>query len=93
MAPAQSTGLMAVRLAAALALGAATFAVLRPFLTPLAWAAILAYLTWPLYRRLRQRAKRPSLAAAAFTAFLAIGIGIPVALLTAVLAEQATALV
>ena len=93
MAQVQWTGLSAVRVAAALALGAATFAVLRPFLTPLAWAAILAYLTWPLYRRLRQRAKRPSLAAAAFTAFLAIGIGIPVALLTAVLAEQATALV
>jgi predicted PurR-regulated permease PerM len=83
---------MAVRVAAALVLGAATFAVLRPFLTPLAWAAIIAYVTWPLYRRLRQRAQRPSLAAAAFTAFLAIGIGIPVALLTAVLAEQATSL-
>ena len=27
--------------------------VLRPFLTPILWAAILAYVTWPLYRRLR----------------------------------------
>ena len=84
---------MVARLVAGLALAAATYAVLRPFLTPLAWAAILAYLTWPLYRRLRRRSKRPALAAAAFTAFLAIGIGIPIVLLTAVLAEQATTLV
>ncbi len=27
--------------------------VLRPFLAPILWAAILAYVTWPLYRRLR----------------------------------------
>lgn len=28
--------------------------ILRPFLTPIFWAAILAYASWPLYRRLRR---------------------------------------
>jgi predicted PurR-regulated permease PerM len=36
---------------AALVLGG--FLVLQPFLVPVAWAAILAYTTWPVYRRIR----------------------------------------
>lgn len=32
-----------------------TFWVLSPFLASLAWAGILAYVTWPLHQRLRQR--------------------------------------
>ena len=35
------------------ALGVLCVLVLRPFLAPILWAAILAYVTWPLYRRLR----------------------------------------
>ena len=27
--------------------------ILWPFVTPIVWAAILAYASWPLYRRLR----------------------------------------
>jgi predicted PurR-regulated permease PerM len=34
-------------------LGLLCLAVLWPFLTPIVWAAILAYASWPLYRRLR----------------------------------------
>ena len=30
------------------------FAVLKPFLVPVVWAAILAYTTWPLLVRLRR---------------------------------------
>ena len=30
-----------------------SYLVLSPFLIPVAWAAILAYVTWPIYRRLR----------------------------------------
>jgi len=33
----------------------ATFWVLSPFLTALAWAGILAYITWPLHQRLHRR--------------------------------------
>jgi predicted PurR-regulated permease PerM len=33
-------------------LGLACLAILRPVLAPLLWAAILAYVTWPAYRRL-----------------------------------------
>src|ERR1700683_1675939 len=28
--------------------------ILEPFITPIVWAAILAYASWPLYRRLRR---------------------------------------
>jgi predicted PurR-regulated permease PerM len=84
---------VAARLVAALALGAGSLAVLRPFLTPMAWAAITAYMTWPLYRRLRDRSRRPRLAASLFTATVAIGIGGPVALILAALANDATAIV
>ena len=44
------------------ALVALSYAVLRIFLAPMAWAVILAFLTWPVYRRLRSglgRAGRP----------------------------------
>src|SRR5579863_6983391 len=34
-------------------LGFLCLLVLQPFLSPILWAAILAYVTWPLYRRLR----------------------------------------
>ncbi len=91
-APERSAGLVVARLGTLLALGLAAYAVLRPFVKPVLWAAILAYLTWPLFRRLRAHARRPRLAAALFTAGVAIGIGIPVALLLVALANQATSL-
>lgn len=46
-----------IKFVPALALGgllALSYVVLRPFLIPVVWAGILAYVTWPLYRRLRQ---------------------------------------
>jgi predicted PurR-regulated permease PerM len=86
-------GLVAARIGAALLLGAASVAVLRPFLTPITWAAIVAYVTWPLYRRLRDRSKRPRLAAGLFTCGVALGIGGPVALILAALANDATSIV
>ncbi len=86
-------GLVAARIGAALALGTAALWVLWPFLRPIGWAAILAYLTWPLFRRLRSRSAHPALAAAAFTASVAVMIGVPVALMLIALADQAPALV
>jgi len=88
-----SAGLVAARIGAALLLTVASVAVLRPFLTPITWAAIAAYMTWPLYRRLRDRSRRPRLAAGLFTAAVAIGIGGPVALILAALANDATDMV
>jgi predicted PurR-regulated permease PerM len=88
----RSAGIVAARLLTVFALGAGTYAVLQPFVKSMLWAAILAYLTWPLFRRVRAHARRPRLVAALFTAGVAIGIGIPVALLLVALANQAPSL-
>jgi predicted PurR-regulated permease PerM len=84
---------VAARLGAAVALAVGALAVLRPFLSAIAWGAILAYVTWPLFRRVRAWAKRPRLAAAVFSAGVAIGLGIPVGILLVTLADEATGLV
>jgi len=86
-------GIVAARLGAAVALAVGALAVLRPFLSAIAWGAILAYVTWPLFRRVRAWARRPRLAAAVFAAGVAIGLGIPVGVLLVTLADEATGLV
>ena len=80
------------RLAGGALLAAGTLLVLRPFLVAIVWAAIFGYMTWPLYRRTRRRWGKPRLTAAAFTAIVALGIGVPFTALVAVLAEQASEL-
>ncbi len=58
-----------------LALG---FVVLRPFLVPLLWAAVLVYITWPLHRRmLALGGGRAALAALASTLLLSAGLALP----------------
>ncbi len=70
-----------VLLALMLGLG---FLVVRPFLTPLAWAAILAYLTTPIYRRiLRLLNGRASLAAGVATTLMIASLVVPVSLFLA----------
>ncbi len=91
--PSQPSGLGALRSVAALALAALALVVLSPFWRPLAWAAVLAYLTWPIFRRLRARTHRPRLAAIVFTICVALGGGAVVAFLLLTLADEATALV
>lgn len=55
-----------------------TFWVLSPFLAALAWAGILAYATWPLHRRLRQRLSgRDNLAALLMTLGVAATLLLP----------------
>lgn len=83
-------GLVVARVGAGLALAAAAFTVLQPFLVPMAWAAIGAYVSWPLYRRVRDRTRRPVLTASVFTAVVAIGVGFPVAWVLVALAQEAT---
>jgi predicted PurR-regulated permease PerM len=69
----------AVLLAVLLGLG---YLVVRPFWAPLAWAAILAYLTTPIYRRiLRLLEGRPSLAAGVATTLALAVLLVPVSLL------------
>ncbi|MCR0985507.1 AI-2E family transporter [Roseomonas populi] len=63
------------------ALLAGCFLVLRPFLSALLWAAILAFTTWPLYRLLTDRAGLgPSWAAAVMVVVMMLVIGLPLAL-------------
>jgi predicted PurR-regulated permease PerM len=83
-------GLIVARVLVGLALVVATLWVLQPFLVPAAWAAIAAYVTWPIYERLRRWTKRPALTAALMTMTLAAIIALPVGWLLVVLATEAT---
>lgn len=61
----------------------ATLWVLSPFFAALAWAGILAYVTWPLYRRLKRRlAGRDTLAALLMTLVVALTLLLPLAWMT-----------
>lgn len=58
------------------------FFVIKPFLSPLGWAAMLAYVTAPLYRRiLRLSRNRPALAASVTTILLIVVLLLPVSFL------------
>lgn len=81
-------GIQAARIAGALAIGTATILVLRPFIVPLLWAAILAFITWPIYRRVSEHTKRRELTAALFALAVTLAFGIPVALLLVRLAGE-----
>ncbi len=50
--------------------------VLRPFLAPILWAAILAYLTWPLYRRFRILFRTFTTAAASSMTLLVVTVAV-----------------
>jgi predicted PurR-regulated permease PerM len=84
----RTPGVVAARLLGALAIGIATFLVMRPFIVPLLWAAILAFVTWPLYHRLVERTRHRQLAAGLFALLVAFAFGIPVALVLVNLATE-----
>ena len=86
-------GSVVARVGGGVALLAGTLWVLRPFLVPLLWAGILAYVTWPLFGWVRRHTRRPRLAAALFTTVVALGVGIPVAWVLAALAGEASHLI
>ena len=73
-------------LLALLALGC--FVVLRPFLTAVLWAAILAYSTWPAYRDLHSALGSRSWAAAVMTLFVAAVIIVPAVVVGSKLVEN-----
>lgn len=86
-------GYLVARVLGGVGLVAGALLVLEPFLVPMAWAAIIAYATWPLFRAVRTRSKRPRVAAAIFTAAVAIGAGVPVAWILVALANEAAHLI
>ncbi len=55
-----------------------TYAILSPFIVPVAWAAILVFVTWPVYKRLlRKTGNRQNVAATLMTLLLAITLIAP----------------
>ncbi|MBI2568767.1 MAG: AI-2E family transporter [Candidatus Schekmanbacteria bacterium] len=67
---------------AAIAVGAlfiGAYTVLRPFLASIAWAGVLAYATWPVYRFMLARTRdRRNLCASLMTALLFFAVAVPV---------------
>ncbi|WP_260598567.1 AI-2E family transporter [Sphingomonas endolithica] len=62
------------------------------FLTPLAWAAVLAIAEWPLYRRLSVKMPgRPLLLASAFAVVTALFVILPLSLAAVTLAQESQA--
>ncbi len=90
--PVQSAARWGGRLVIVLLLGALLglgYLVLRNFLVPLLWAAVLVYVTWPLNRRLRGWLKgRASLAALVMTVVLAFAIILPLLVIIVSLREE-----
>jgi predicted PurR-regulated permease PerM len=58
------------------ALGVLCVLVLRPFLSPVLWATILAYVTWPLYRRFLTELRQHRSAAASLMTLLMAAVAI-----------------
>ena len=65
--------------------------ILEVFLTPMAWAGVLAYVTWPAYQYLlRHCGQRANLAAALMTVTLALLIIVPLLLAVVMLRVEAS---
>jgi predicted PurR-regulated permease PerM len=66
-----------------------TYTILRPFLVPLIWAAILAYVSWPLHLRvLRGVGQRSVLAALITTLVLGFVLIVPIVWLTVLMRSE-----
>jgi predicted PurR-regulated permease PerM len=86
--PARLIGLLAL-----LALGVGCLLVLRPFLSALLWAAILAFSTWPAYRFLRDRARlSPGFAAGVMVMAEMLLVGLPIVFAAPTSREEVEAL-
>jgi predicted PurR-regulated permease PerM len=88
IAPSRIEQTLTLALLALLVVGC--FFVLRPFLTAILWAAILAVTAWPLHLRLRGRLPRyPSLAALILVTLIALVLLAPFVIVGATIAENA----
>ena len=65
------------------------FFVLRPFLSAIAWAAVLAATTWPVFDWMVARGWRPGVAAGVMTAIILAVVVAPFVIVGATLAENA----
>ncbi len=86
-------GLAVARIAAGTALAVGSFLVMKPFLVPMAWAALIVLVTWPLFLHVRRWTKRPALTSLLFTLVIFLCIGVPLTLFLATLGQEATRLV
>jgi predicted PurR-regulated permease PerM len=74
-----------------LLVGGLSYVVLRPFLSGILWASVLAVALWPLWRKVRAGAgKRQSLAAGLFSLAVALVVLLPAVLLGGALVNQAS---
>jgi predicted PurR-regulated permease PerM len=86
--PARIIGLLAL-----LMLGIGCFLVLRPFISALLWALILAYTTWPAFKFLRERTGlSPGWAALVMVTLEFLLIGLPIAFAAPTSAEDVAGL-
>lgn len=70
-------------------LGYLSYSVLSPFFIPMAWAAILVFVTWPVYRRIYDLVgKRPNIAAGIMTLLLTLLLMGPLAWLVLLLQTE-----
>ncbi|MBW6397244.1 AI-2E family transporter [Roseomonas sp. HJA6] len=82
-----------IGIAALAALAAACLLVLRPFISALLWAVILAFSTWPIFAFLREKARLSrGFAAALMVAAMFLLIGLPIALAAPTNREEVEAL-
>jgi predicted PurR-regulated permease PerM len=82
-----------IGLAALVGLGIGCFLVLKPFISALLWAGILAYTTWPAFRALRERlGLSPTLAALVMVLAEFLVIGVPIVLAAPTGREEVAAL-
>lgn len=86
----RSPALIVARILVGLGLVAATLWILQPFLVPMLWAAIAAYVSWPVFARLRAWTNRPRLIAALLTLAIAGIIVVPVGWILVVFTGEAT---
>src|SRR6185369_11815495 len=67
-----------------------TFSVLRPFIVPLIWGAILAYVSWPLHQRMIRLVRgRVTLASLITTLLVTLAIVVPLIWLILLLRVEA----
>jgi len=85
-------GLMLARIAVISVLVALTFLTLEIFLRAIGWAAIIAFVTFGLYRRLRDWTGLVHVTAGFMTFAVLLVLGVPLGVVLGVLAEQAIAI-
>jgi len=85
-------GLIVTRIVIGLLLIGTTLIVLQSFIVPMAWAAIVAFMTWGLYARTSRVLGKPRLTAFLYTLAVFLLFGIPAVFLLVAVAEQGTKL-